>query len=110
MKLHVFHMFHTSHTFLHVWVDGQAVVANRTLVAPPPCVASLLQWRRVRVRLLVRVCLLMRVFLLMRVCLLMRVFLLMRVRLQVRCSVRELLDKGEAWHVKVKEALAEHKQ
>ena len=61
-------------------------------------------------RLLVRVCLLMRVFLLMRVCLLMRVFLLMRVRLQVRCSVRELLDKGEAWHVKVKEALAEHKQ
>ena len=98
MKLHMFHMFHTSHTFLHVWVDGQAVVANRTLVAPPPCVASLLQWRRVRVRLLVRVCLLM------------RVFLLMRVRLQVRCSVRELLDKGEAWHVKVKEALAEHKQ
>jgi hypothetical protein len=28
---------------------------------------------------------------------------------QVRCSARELLEKGEFWHAKVREALAEHK-
>jgi hypothetical protein len=30
--------------------------------------------------------------------------------LQVRCDVKELLLKGEAWYAKVKEALAAHKQ
>jgi hypothetical protein len=29
--------------------------------------------------------------------------------LQVHCDVRELLQKGQAWHAKVKEALAAHK-
>ncbi len=31
-------------------------------------------------------------------------------RLQIRCSVKELLEKGEAWHAKVREALAQHRQ
>ncbi len=69
-------------TLSQVWIDGKPVVVDKALVPPPPPTPPALHARMSGVCGLVSA------------------------GLQVRCSAKELLEKGEFWNAKVREALA----